>query len=49
MTENNHDSIFMRNIQRGIDKGIIKVENDGSKVTYFYKRDYSTSFKLESK
>ena len=36
---------IMRNIQRGIDKGIIKVESDGSKVTYFCKRDYSTSFK----
>jgi len=45
MNKDNHDSIFQRNIQRGIDKGIIKVENDGSKITYFCKRDYSTSFK----
>ena len=45
MNKDNHDSIFQRNIQRGIDKGIIKVESDGSKITYFCKRDYSTSFK----
>jgi len=45
MNEDNHDSIFQRNIQRGIDKGIIKIERDGSKITYFCKRDYSTSFK----
>ncbi|MFA5050436.1 MAG: restriction endonuclease subunit M [Candidatus Micrarchaeia archaeon] len=45
MNKNNHDSIFQRNIQRGIDKDIIKVETDGSKITYFGKRDYSTSFK----
>ncbi len=45
MTKDNHDSIFQRDIQRGIQKGIIKVESDGSKVTYFCKRDYSTSFK----
>ena len=43
--DNNHDSIFQRNIQKGIDKKIIKVESDGSKVTYYCKRDYSTSFK----
>ncbi|MEK6808137.1 MAG: hypothetical protein AABY14_00450 [Nanoarchaeota archaeon] len=45
MTKDNHDSIFMRSIQRGIDKGIIKVESDGSKITYHCKRYYSTSFK----
>lgn len=47
--EDNHDSIFMRNIQRGIDKGIIKAESNGSKVTYYCKRDYSTSFKNPEK
>src|SRR3989338_533496 len=45
MNKDNHDSIFQRNIQRGIDRGIIKVESDGSKITYHCKRDYSTSFK----
>ncbi len=45
MSENNHDSIFQRNIQRGIDKSIIKVEGDDSKITYYCKRNYSTSFK----
>lgn len=43
--EEDHDSIFMRNIQRGVDKGIIKVESDGSKITYYCRRQYSTSFK----
>ncbi len=41
----NHESIFMRNIQRGIDKGIIIFNDDKSKVTYHCKRDYTTSFK----
>lgn len=45
MSEGNHDSIFQRNIQRGIDEGIITISNDGSKITYHCKRDYSTSFK----
>jgi len=45
MSKDNHDSIFQRNIQRGIDKGIITVAIDGSKITYHCKRDYSTSFK----
>ena len=29
MNKDNHDSIFQKNIQRGIDKGIIKIESDG--------------------
>ncbi len=44
MTEN-HESIFLKNVQRGIDKGIIEVTSDGSKITYHCKREYSTSFK----
>lgn len=45
MTNDNHDSIFTRNVQRGIDKGIITVAGDGSKITYHCKREYTTSFK----
>jgi type I restriction enzyme M protein len=45
MKKNNHDSIFMKNIQRGIEKGIISVSADDSKITYHCKRDYTTSFK----
>ncbi|MCX6820428.1 MAG: restriction endonuclease subunit M [Candidatus Aenigmarchaeota archaeon] len=45
MNEDIHDSIFTKNIQRGLDKKIIKVENDGSKIIYYCKRNYSTSFK----
>ncbi len=45
MIKENHDSIFMKNIQRGIEKGIITVTSDGSRITYHCKRDYTTSFK----
>lgn len=45
MANDNHDSIFTRNVQRGIDKGIITVTGDGSKITYHCKREYTTSFK----
>lgn len=45
MAKENHDSIFMKNIQRGVEKGIISVSADDSKITYFCKREYSTSFK----
>jgi len=45
MTKENHNSIFMKNIQRGIEKGIITITSDGSKITYHCKRDYTTSFK----
>lgn len=43
--ENNKDSIFEKNIQRGIKKGIISFNEDRSRVTYYCSRDYSTSFK----
>ena len=45
MSVNDNDSIFTKNIQRGIDKGIIMVASDSSKITYHCKRSYSTSFK----
>ena len=45
MTLINHDSIFMKNIQRGIDKGVIVINDDESKITYHCKRSYTTSFK----
>lgn len=38
-------SIFSRNIQRGVDKGIITVAPDESKITYRCSRDYATGFK----
>ncbi len=40
-----HDSFFMKNIQKGIEKGIIAVTDDNSRITYHCKRDYKTSFK----
>ena len=45
MKNESHDSIFIRNVQRGIDKGIITVTDDNAKITYHCKRDYSTSFR----
>jgi len=45
MAKENHDSIFMKNIQKGIEKKIITLTSDGSKITYHCKRDYTTSFK----
>ncbi|MDD5432505.1 MAG: N-6 DNA methylase [Candidatus Omnitrophica bacterium] len=39
------ESIFMRNIQRGIDKGIISLSPDQSKITYHCSREYTTGFK----
>lgn len=45
MPKDNHNSIFIRNRQRGIEKGIITLSEDESKITYHCKRDYSPSFK----
>ena len=45
MKDNNHESIFTRNIQRGVEKGYISFSAENSKITYHCSRDYSTSFK----
>src|SRR3989338_3230551 len=45
MENKDHDSIFIRTIQRGIDKGLITITNDNSKITYHCKRSYTDSFK----
>ena len=45
MTITNHDSIFMKNIQSGVEKGYISFSDDNSKITYHCSRDYTTSFK----
>ncbi|MGB3479855.1 MAG: restriction endonuclease subunit M [bacterium] len=45
MRRDDHESIFVRNIQRGINKGIITVIGDGARITYHCKREYTTSFK----
>ncbi|MCB4792171.1 MAG: N-6 DNA methylase [Elusimicrobia bacterium] len=39
------ESVFMQIIQRGVDKGIIVLSDDQSKVTYHCSRDYTTGFK----
>jgi len=43
--ENDKESIFEKNIQRGIEEGTISFNEDRSRVTYHCSRDYSTSFK----
>lgn len=40
----NHESIFLRNIEKGIEKGFISFSADNSKITYHCSRDYTTSF-----
>jgi len=46
----NEDSLFEKNIKKGVEQGILKLSDDSSRITYFCKRDYSTSFKnLEEK
>ena len=39
------ESIFKRNIQRGIDAGFIKLNDDQTKISYSCHREYSTGFK----
>ncbi len=45
MDNNNIDSIFERNIQRGLKEGIITFTEDKNKITYHCSRNYTTSFK----
>ena len=43
--EESQESIFMRNIQRGVDKNLIALSPDQTKITYHCSRDYTTGFK----
>ena len=43
--DNNNQSIFEQNIQRGIDAGIVSFNEDKSKITYACSRAYTTGFK----
>lgn len=45
MDNEDHESIFTKNIQRGVEKGLITFSTDSLKITYHCKRDYTTSFK----
>lgn len=44
MNEEN-STIFLENIERGLKQKIIKLSDDESRITYFCKREYSTTFK----
>lgn len=44
MTEINETSIFLKNIKRGINKGIIKLSENSTKITYFCSREFTTNF-----
>ncbi|MDE1818477.1 MAG: restriction endonuclease subunit M [Thaumarchaeota archaeon] len=45
MSKNSHESLFTRNIQRGIEKQILSISPDESKIIYHCSRDYTTAFK----
>jgi type I restriction enzyme M protein len=45
MSNKNNQSIFEKNIQRGIEAKIISFNEDKSKITYHCSRDFTTSFK----
>ncbi len=46
MTNNNDkNSIFLRNIERGKQEGLITLTDDNARITYHCSREYSTSFK----
>ncbi len=42
--ENNNHTVFMENVEKGINEGIIKLSDDKKRITYFCKREYSTIF-----
>lgn len=44
-TQEQQESIFMRNIEKGVDKNIITLSADWSKITYHCSREYTTSLK----
>jgi len=41
----NHDSFFIKNINRGVKNNIILLSEDNSKITYYCSRKYNTSFR----
>ena len=43
--DDDQNSIFLRNIERGKEEKLISFSEDNSRVTYHCSRDYSTSFK----
>jgi len=45
MSNKNSQSIFEKNIQRGVEAEIISFNEDESKITYHCSRDFTTSFK----
>ena len=44
-TEGQHNSNIIDNINKGLQKGIISLNEDQSRITYHCSREYSTSFK----
>lgn len=42
---NDKNSIFLKNIERGKQEGLIVVTEDNARITYFCSREYSVSFK----
>jgi len=42
--EIDNNTIFMENVERGLKEKIIKLSDDKKRITYFCKREYSTTF-----
>lgn len=49
MIKENHDSVFMKNIQKVIEKGIITVTSDGSRITYHCKEIIQLLSRIQKK
>ncbi|MBU0478953.1 N-6 DNA methylase, partial [bacterium] len=43
--QENHNSIFLQNIQRGIEKKIITLSADEAKITYYCARNFTANFR----
>jgi hypothetical protein len=42
----NEESVFQRNIKRGIEAKIISINDEKTRVTYYCRREYSTGCNL---
>ena len=45
LEDNERESVFWRNIERGIDEGKLSFNEDKTRIIYHCRRDYSTSFR----
>jgi len=43
--EKNNDTVFMEKVNKGVSEGLISISDNGARITYHCKRDYSTGFR----